>query len=754
MTDQIDYTRLHDLISARFNDNELRALCFEINIDYDILAGDEKSAKIRELLLYVRRRERLEDLINGIVRTRPDIDLSDLSISSDHVIQSNYSSPNTQEINTSSSKESPQNKVNGMDQPLRPLTYIFVSAAALLISIGLLLFMVFLGPRLLQQGMNQQVFYFLLIPLGLSTAAFVFGGMRSYATINHRGSYGTFTATGPIVVAILVVIGGFYLIPTQNDFDVTIRVITPAGPLRTGEVVLIAGASTIQQPINTNGEAVFKSLPLSLVDTTARISVWTDTEIRLIEVERMLADGVIEIDVALPPPTPTPSPTPLPEQSFNIAVAEFTMRDGSGAMTMSPVSEEFSSWLFNSIDTEARNLLDTLSFQTRGPDHIEPIFGTDEPTRMINAASIANDNNATILVYGFIEESEGEGAYSVSIEFYVSEEGFNYGSEIAGADRLGKPINFTFPINNTNQSDINDDLYGRTIALTHIVEGLGKFHLGRYEIAAADFNWAATRVQDWEEDEGKEVAYLLEGAAWLRAYDPCTDPEYLSDALTAFENASQLNNEYARNYLGLAAVKIEQAIQYDENCNITAVDDAILITAESDYLESLRLDGLNPTESAFIPVKASFGLGQIYLLRYEHVMTTEEEWREAQAAFEQVIENFNAHDQPIDLAWFAANAHAHLGRLLGHINEWELMIDEMSQAIEILNRLPGNYIRGWEARYLSWIGLAQSRLMENEAAIRSYEQAIEAGSGNGYVANTELDAWRDKIAQLMEEDTQ
>ena len=69
-------TDLLTILSLRFNLNELRTLCFELAVDFDDLPGEGKTAKARELILLMQRREQLQNLIQKIKKTRPDIDWS------------------------------------------------------------------------------------------------------------------------------------------------------------------------------------------------------------------------------------------------------------------------------------------------------------------------------------------------------------------------------------------------------------------------------------------------------------------------------------------------------------------------------------------------------------------------------------------------------------------------------------------------------------------------------------------------------
>lgn len=56
---------------ALFNDSELRDLCFDLNIDYEILGGDGKADKVRGLIEHCERRNRFVELLETCHRLRP-----------------------------------------------------------------------------------------------------------------------------------------------------------------------------------------------------------------------------------------------------------------------------------------------------------------------------------------------------------------------------------------------------------------------------------------------------------------------------------------------------------------------------------------------------------------------------------------------------------------------------------------------------------------------------------------------------------
>lgn len=62
---------LRDTLLALFNESELRDLCFQLGVDYDTLSGQSKPDKTRELLLYLSRHGRLNELIKVGQDLRP-----------------------------------------------------------------------------------------------------------------------------------------------------------------------------------------------------------------------------------------------------------------------------------------------------------------------------------------------------------------------------------------------------------------------------------------------------------------------------------------------------------------------------------------------------------------------------------------------------------------------------------------------------------------------------------------------------------
>ena len=63
---------LLEVLTQRFDDNELRDLCFTLDVDYENLRGETKDAKARELLLRMERRGEVDKLAKQVQRERPE----------------------------------------------------------------------------------------------------------------------------------------------------------------------------------------------------------------------------------------------------------------------------------------------------------------------------------------------------------------------------------------------------------------------------------------------------------------------------------------------------------------------------------------------------------------------------------------------------------------------------------------------------------------------------------------------------------
>jgi hypothetical protein len=146
-----------------------------------------------------------------------------------------------------------------------PLFYAIVSLVAFLFGFVILSVMLWNAQLLASLGLTGNFYYVLLLALGLSAAAFLFGLLQSHAVYRGHTGWGHLELGGAIVGCALVVVGGFYLVPNPLPFAVTVFVHGEGGihdlvPKDSGEVVMELGGKVQRQQIGPDGTVDFKDI--------------------------------------------------------------------------------------------------------------------------------------------------------------------------------------------------------------------------------------------------------------------------------------------------------------------------------------------------------------------------------------------------------------------------------------------------------------------------------------------------------------
>ena len=153
-----------------------------------------------------------------------------------------------------------------MSQPFRPSTQLWIRTVWSLLLLTLIADagLVVAAPRLAQYGLTSLLSTVVLVPLGLVSAALLFGALPSHARYEGKLFGGTLRLGGPVVVFCLVVFGIPYLARGDGTFQLVVRVHGPAGVgdlIRGGSVTLDLETDWRNRPINTTGEADFSEIP-------------------------------------------------------------------------------------------------------------------------------------------------------------------------------------------------------------------------------------------------------------------------------------------------------------------------------------------------------------------------------------------------------------------------------------------------------------------------------------------------------------
>ncbi|MEO8450397.1 MAG: hypothetical protein ABI647_11430 [Gemmatimonadota bacterium] len=161
-----------------------------------------------------------------------------------------------------------------MSEPrkISQLTWVYISGAAFVVTLISVILLIAFAGRI--SFIPSSLYFVVLIPLGLASAACLAGALRSHAKLSGKKSYGAIELAGPVVVFGLVVLGGLFLANPVATFPLTVRVYGPGGPadiVRKGTLVVDLGADRRTKPIGAEGEVVFAGIPAALVGKPIRL---------------------------------------------------------------------------------------------------------------------------------------------------------------------------------------------------------------------------------------------------------------------------------------------------------------------------------------------------------------------------------------------------------------------------------------------------------------------------------------------------
>jgi len=86
------------------------------------------------------------------------------------------------------------------------------------------------SQRLAQFGLTSSIYFIVIFPLGLAAAGFLFGALRSTASFVGTRYGATLQLGGPVVIFVMVILGGLTIARPENTFSLLVRVHGPAGP--------------------------------------------------------------------------------------------------------------------------------------------------------------------------------------------------------------------------------------------------------------------------------------------------------------------------------------------------------------------------------------------------------------------------------------------------------------------------------------------------------------------------------------------
>jgi hypothetical protein len=159
--------------------------------------------------------------------------------------------------------------------------YALISLGAFGCCLIVLVLLIVNADKLTGLGLIEHIYYLVLVVLGLTAGVFLFGVIPSSATYEGAVFGGKLRLTGAIVGVVVVVVGGYFLVPKASTFPLTVYVHGERGPqdivLRnSGRVALELGPDTRVEPIGENGQAFFPTIPRNFQGQ--EVPAWVDAE--------------------------------------------------------------------------------------------------------------------------------------------------------------------------------------------------------------------------------------------------------------------------------------------------------------------------------------------------------------------------------------------------------------------------------------------------------------------------------------------
>jgi tetratricopeptide (TPR) repeat protein len=363
-----------------------------------------------------------------------------------------------------------------------------------------------------------------------------------------------------------------------------------------------------------------------------------------------------------------------------------------------------------------------------GPGEVGRIAGATADEREQNAADLARQYDADLVVYGVTEYDELTRQLRIQPEYYVAPDSFGDALEMTGAFRFGSPVEVALPL--ARGLGVERELSARATSLAHVMVGLSLYLLEHdYPGALTAFETAAA-LPGWEAAPGREVIDLLIGnthlAMAVESAATCARAAVLDEVaqgVAHFDAAAQLAPAYARAYAGKASAHYLAAwwsLAQEGVCETGVIDSALLQLALDDIAEAQRA-GEQPKD---------LGVRSRMLFTEAQVRFTE--WLTQAVApgatatdlpfwpiTEQIMANYENGDQP-SVGLVAADTHVLRGQTLSGLADCWRAEDEFDAALAIAEITPERRMDVWGLKGACFVELGQP-----SSAGDAYNQALQ-----------------------------
>lgn len=241
----------------------------------------------------------------------------------------------------------------------------------------------------------------------------------------------------------------------------------------------------------------------------------------------------------------------MPDSIFNIAVAEFGEMDANGEIHESNAGKQMTEWaasyLRDELKKEDSNLV---VWPNEGNIFTRTHVSLVQPEEV---EATASSLNADLLIYGYIDTRTNPP--QLVLNFWVAPQSEYKFEDIQGNTQIDETIRVV-DLNDPGIS-VQSALERQSIALAYVAIGLAQQQLGQTEDALVAFQQAEAATPESEIVQfflGREYLFLAE-------FKPDQQEALWQNAENAFLKSIELNDGYAKAYLGLGSVHIKRSAE-------------------------------------------------------------------------------------------------------------------------------------------------------------------------------------------------
>ena len=373
-------------------------------------------------------------------------------------------------------------------------------------------------------------------------------------------------------------------------------------------------------------------------------------------------------------PTATPQLKPMLGRYANILIAPFGQLDSGGRAMPWPTGPR----LAVSIHRELERALDPLI--KRGDvdlrfEGVEQVAGANPDQRELFAQKMLDAHKASLLVFGNLRVEEGSSVLLPDLQAGARD--FDaVRTQLEGAEEIVGKSRLRIPLPDPNEVSAPDDLAGRALALIHFTIGLtylqaadaarlnpndpvpGGKGESYYDKALESFDRAVSSLPS--DAKGLDVIHLFRGIVYQRmSLLTVNEAE-----ARAYQQALDVNSEYARAYIGLGYFNLQKYVHALPKMVEGKHDpriwyDPAPLTEAEDMIRRAKIATDKPPE-AQIDDKIDVALGMIKLMQAQDADPAH--YADAETLFGGLIKRYEAGDRSLEylvgFAYFGLGAIA------------------------------------------------------------------------------------------------